>query len=580
MVRLLLGVVLIFAAIVVWAVGQSRKGQLGPVKFYWAGALVMILVGLFLFLSTSFVIVGPNDVGHLTRIYLGKAMPPGQVIAIKGQKGPQAEILAPGFKFEFLLNVLYKVQMLPVTEIKPGFCGKMVAIDGAPLRDGQIFADEWAEDKFKNMLNADYFLENGGQQGPQLSVLKPGKYRLNRYLFNVDTSQRVTTVNAGFVGVVKSNIQQVPYDANEVSKLTSIDTSGLAARLVPKGYIGIWDAPLMPGQYYLNTDAFEVIPIDTRVQTWTYAGGFTRVYIDLNVTQDGQISETKREQVIPVPKTAADMAIIVRIEGWEIPLDIRVLVQVNPKDASYVVASVGGINEIRDKVLTPAIRSIVRNVTGSGERDEKGQLKRKVLDLIDKREELENECEIKIIPECKKARVSLKEVRFGDPFIVPAVMVPRLRQQLAEQLKKTFQQEQAAQEQRIETEKARAEADQQPDLIKAQIKDSAAEYLKSAMQKEGEGEKLRLLEVAEGQKAQTAILGQDRVLQLAMLNAILEAAKENPQIVKVPYILVQGSTGGLEGAAAILGASNLTSGLLGGKVAPEAQPPKPRKPNR
>ena len=38
-------------------------------------------------------------------------------------------------------------------------------------------------------------------------------------------------------------------------------------------------------------------------------------------------------------------------------------------------------------------------------------------------------------------------------------------------------------------EKARAEADQQPELIKAQIKDSAAEYLKSAMQKEGEGEK-------------------------------------------------------------------------------------------
>jgi len=36
MVRLLLGVVLIFAAIVVWAVGQSRRGQLGPVKFYWA----------------------------------------------------------------------------------------------------------------------------------------------------------------------------------------------------------------------------------------------------------------------------------------------------------------------------------------------------------------------------------------------------------------------------------------------------------------------------------------------------------------------------------------------------------------
>lgn len=74
--------------------------------------------------------------------------------------------------------------------------------------------------------------------------------------------------------------------------------------------------------------------------------------------------------------------------------------------------------------------------------------------------------------------------------------------------------------------------------------------------------------------------GEDRVMQLAMLKEILDAAKENPQIVKIPHILVQGSTGGLEGAAAILGASNLTSGLLGGKAAPEAQPPKPRKPNQ
>jgi hypothetical protein len=85
------------------------------------------------------------------------------------------------------------------------------------------------------------------------------------------------------------------------------------------------------------------------------------------------------------------------------------------------------------------------------------------------------------------------------------------------------------------------------------------------MQKEGEGEKLRLMEIATGQKAQVEVLGQDRVMQLAMLKEILEAAKENPQIVKVPNVLVQGTAGGFEGAAAILGASNLTSGLSGSK---------------
>ncbi len=580
MVRLLLGVVLIFAAIVLWALGQSRKGQLGPIKFYWAGAPVMILVGLFLFVSTSFVIVGPDQVGHLTRIYFGKPMPPGQIIAFKGQKGPQVEVLPPGFTFRFFLNVLYRVEMKNVTEISSGFCGKMVALDGAPLHEGQIFASEWSEDKFQDMLNADYFLKNGGQKGPQLSVLKPGKHRLNLYLFKVNPREQVTTIATGFVGVVKSHVQQVSYDPNEVDRLGVGKSADLAVQLVPKGYIGIWNKPLTPGQYYLNKDAFNVILIDTRLQTWTYKGGYTRRYIDLEVLQEGQIKQTHRKEVIKVPTEAADPAIITRIEGWEIPLDLRVLIQVTPQNAPYVVASVGGIDQVRDKVLTPAIRSIVRNVTGSGELDEKGQLKRRVLDLINKRAELETACEDKITPECAKARVTLKEVRFGDPYILPELMVARLREQLAQQLEKTFQREKLAQEQRILTEKARAEADQQPELIRAQIKDSAAEYLKSAMQKEGEGEKLRLLEVAEGQRAQTAVLGEDRVMQLAMLKEILDAAKENPQIVKVPHILVQGSTGGLEGAAAILGASNLTSGLLGSKVAPKAQPPKPRRPNR
>lgn len=34
------------------------------------------------------------------------------------------------------------------------------------------------------MLEADYFLTHKGVKGPQLTVLRPAKYRLNRYLFN------------------------------------------------------------------------------------------------------------------------------------------------------------------------------------------------------------------------------------------------------------------------------------------------------------------------------------------------------------------------------------------------------------
>ena len=50
-------------------------------------------------------------------------------------------------------------------------------------------------------------------------------------------------------------------------------------------------------------------------------------------------------------------------------------------------------------------------------------------------------------------------------------------------------------------------------------------------------------------------------MQLAVLEKVLNAAVENPEIVKIPQTLVNGSTGGFEGAAAILGASNIASGV-------------------
>ncbi len=71
------------------------------------------------------------------------------------------------------------------------------------------------------------------------------------------------------------------------------------------------------------------------------------------------------------------------------------------------------------------------------------------------------------------------------------------------------------------------------------------------------------IEIAKGQKAQTGILGKDRVYQLAVLDKVLQAAVSNPNIVKVPNVYVQGETGGFEGPAAILGASNLMQSIGG-----------------
>lgn len=525
----------------------NKKNMALPLIRRLLGSGLFLIAG-YLVISTSFVIIDANKVGHLKRIYFGKSMEPGQIIAFEGQNGPQARVLPPGFYFKFLLNVLFEVEELDVFSVPEGQYGFLVARDGVPLRS-RYLADAWEVEKFQSMLDATFFLKNGGQKGPQLSILPPGTYRLNRYLFEIK-SGKATDVPAGFVGVVKSNIQETP--KLELADVPTELAGSLSVPLVKKGSVGIWSLPLQPGRYYLNAVAYNVTLVDTRVQTWSYEGGYTQRFIDLKVTQDGQITQSERSEAIPVPEMAADSAIFTRMEGWLVPQELRVQVQVEPKDAPFLVASVGNVESAENKIVTPSIRSVVRNICAA----------EKVLSLIDEhRTEVEQHIEESVIPEGKKAGISIKDVRIADSAVPPELLTARLREQLAEQLRDTFLKEQQAQTQRIATEKARATADQQSELVAAEIRVKIAERDKEAAKLKGEGEKLKLTEIALGQGAQVGVLGQERVKQLAVLDKILRAAVENPDIVKVPNVLVSGANGGLEGAAAILGASNLVQGL-------------------
>ena len=102
----------------------------------------LVGVGLFLLGSRSFVIIGANEVGHLERIYLAADLPPGKIIAPDGEKGPQSEIIGPGFHFMPFVRILNEVNTdVPVIEIAEGQYGILNAKDGLPLRQGQFIAD-------------------------------------------------------------------------------------------------------------------------------------------------------------------------------------------------------------------------------------------------------------------------------------------------------------------------------------------------------------------------------------------------------------------------------------------------------
>ncbi|MEM7229098.1 MAG: hypothetical protein AAF432_09825, partial [Planctomycetota bacterium] len=169
------------------------------------GALAVLLLGLVL---SSARFVGEDERGIVSK-NIGKGLPPGKILAVNGEKGPQAKILGPGLHL-FYWPGIYKVEEVQLININAEEVGILTAKDGQPLPAGQAFAPEWAPEDYKNMLTAEYFLgEGNGYKGPQASVLTPGKYPINTKLFDVKPV-KVTNIEGGFVGVVKSNVGVAP----------------------------------------------------------------------------------------------------------------------------------------------------------------------------------------------------------------------------------------------------------------------------------------------------------------------------------------------------------------------------------
>lgn len=546
------------------------SGALGP---------IVAIIGLGFLASTSVVNIASDRVGHLNGIYAISELPRGRIIALSGQKGPQARILGPGFHLIPLVNVLYKVEQFPVITIPDGSYGAITALDGASMPEGMFIAPQIPDSRISQMLDAETFLANGGIKGPQETMLKPGSYRLNQYLFRINVSDktRATIIPAGSVGVVKSNVMKP--DTVCVEEKVAAAAQGariegaLTVPLVPKGCIGIWKEPLLPGAYYLNRQAYDVTLIDTRVRTEVYKGGYTKRLIDLTVDQQGNITQKERAEPQPVTKDAVDQAVFVKMEGWDVPLELRVLMQIQPENAAVVVGSVGTLEDVERRILTPAIRSIARNVAGGQihvpVRNPDGTTvdpiryevrPARALDLVDNREALEQEMLKFLRIEGHKAGVEIKEVRLGEPAIPPELLIARIREQLADQLGRAFDRETASQMKRSEMQKAKSVAEEQPRLVAAQIAVQVASQHEAERAALGRAERQFLEELARGQRAQAEVLGQDRVAGLQALEKLLAAIERKPEIVRlisrlVPQTVVTtgGGDTGLAGAAAIFG---------------------------
>ena len=108
MILILIGLIAAFG-VFAWAMSskESTIRVLGAM-----GALVILFVFI---LFSSIRHVGEHEIGIVVKHY-GSDLPSGSIIATNNEKGPQAQILGPGWHF-WLWPGLYDVEIEPVVEV-------------------------------------------------------------------------------------------------------------------------------------------------------------------------------------------------------------------------------------------------------------------------------------------------------------------------------------------------------------------------------------------------------------------------------------------------------------------------------
>ena len=118
----------------------------------------------------SVIVIGPAQVGLVTKRVSRRHNTTDTPIAIAGEAGYQAELLMPGVRFKLWPN--YTVTRYPWVQVPAGEIGVVISQIGERLPTGAKSAVYRPE--FGNFTDLHAFLNGGGQKGVQRPVLPPG----------------------------------------------------------------------------------------------------------------------------------------------------------------------------------------------------------------------------------------------------------------------------------------------------------------------------------------------------------------------------------------------------------------------
>jgi len=465
--------------------------------------VVVALIVLIAVIAGSVVKIDGDEVGIVEKKLFGRDLSEGKVLAVKGEKGFQAQILMPGWRVKWKWQ--YNVTKIKMIEIKEGFVGLIHAADGRSLPASVIYAPEWED--VEKMHNAEYFLGEGkGYSGPQLSVLPPKKYRINTKLFTI-TPVPITNVEIGTVAVIKSNVGE------------TVDSDD---RLVEVGQKGVWNKPLTEGKYRLHTQAYEVTPISIR-------------QVKVSYTAEKEAGEGRGYQPMkPIKVTTQD--------GVEFPVAVRITYKIESENAPRIVASVGDDAMVLAKLVTPAVKSVFKN----------NAEKVKALDYVRNRSTQEKQSAATLKEKLAEYGVTVLEVLIDDVGDEKSIGLARILKtqsdrEIALQEQTTFEEQQRAAEKQKALTKTTQEAEEEKRLATAMYNVQIAEQDKQikiiGAQAEAELIKVTAEAKALAYKKISEVIGKNNAALIEIMK-LVEAGK----IRITPEVMVGGAGAGMTDA--------------------------------
>ncbi|MBI1177571.1 flotillin family protein [bacterium] len=568
---------------------------------------VLVVLALFVLIPILLgaVFIRERQIGVVVKKFGRRSLPPGQLIALEGEAGYQADTLAPGLHFGYW-RWQYRIFKMPVTVVPQGEIALVVAAAGEPIPSERILGKVVDCDNYQD---ARKFLLNGGEKGRQLGILTAGTYRINSALFDVITSdsaelhgmeahqlylQHVEPDKVGIVTILDGR----PIDAGEIAgaiipahdnfqnaqafldgggrrglqeqillsgtwnlnpwfaqveqvRMVEIpigyigvvisfvgmaheDVSGAEFKhgdLVNAGHKGVWVTPLYPGKHPLNTRVMKVELVPT-----------TNIVLNWATRTEAHHFDEKLSSITVRSK-----------DGFAFSLDVAQIIHVGALDAPKVISRIGSMQNLIDHVLQPIVGNYFRNSAQNYT----------VLDFLSARSERQHEAAEHIRAALQAYDVQAIDTLIGDINPPASLMETQTDRKIAEEQRKTYEVQRAAQEQRQQLVRQTSLADIQQQVVGAEQGVNIAELQANAHIKQatGESEALRLRALGESEairatgqaKAEAYRAGVDSLgaQGYTMMQLMQIVGERNVRI--VPDVAVNGAAGN----------SSLVDGLLG-----------------